>query len=196
MDLYLLAFKYLHWSICTEPSLYVYMYMEVGGSTHALLAMTVFQQTASNWHGDSPHSELEGGPPGLQGPGASRLLGCRVLWGRPLAEPRRPQDLERSRHSYPQSPRNHQETVCWQQTGWDSSQRRYKCTRVQIFTQSAVIHSSCIPSTNWIYCNSLMLFGSEFSLRCSEQCPSESVKHSNVSFFFLWWWFFYLRLSY
>lgn len=107
--------------------------MEVGGSTDAVLVMTVFQQTAPDWHGDSPHSELEGGPPGLQGAGAPRLLGRGVLWWHRLAQPRGPQDLERSCHSDPQSPRNHQETVCRLQTGRD--------TLSHIFSQSAVIYA-------------------------------------------------------
>lgn len=113
--------------------LYAYIHMEAGGSSNALLVATVFQQTAPHWHGDSLHSELEGGPSGHQGPGTSWLLGHGVLRRRSFAQPSRPQDLERSRHSHPQSPRNHQETVCWLQTGQDSPQCRNNCTGVQIF---------------------------------------------------------------
>lgn len=106
--------------------------MEVGGSTDAVLVMTVFQQTAPDWHGHSSHSELEGGPPVLQGAGAPRLLGRGVLRRRRLDQSCGTQDLERSRHSDPQSPRKHQETVCRLQTGGDSPQCLIKCTFLHI----------------------------------------------------------------
>lgn len=136
IDLSLYAYVYTHRSISVGTYLH-----GVGGSTDAVLVMTVFQQTAPDWHGDSPHSELEGEPPGLQGAGAPWLLGRGVLRRRRLAQPHGPQDVERSGHSDPQSPRNNQETVCRLQTGRDSPHCHIKCTLSQIFSQSAVIYA-------------------------------------------------------
>lgn len=82
--------------------------------------MAVFQQTVPDWHGDSSHSELEGGLPCDEGAGASWLLGHGALRRGHLAQSAGPQAVERGCHFHPQSP-SHEETVCWMQTGEVSS---------------------------------------------------------------------------
>lgn len=113
--------------------------------------MAVFQQTVPDWHGDSSHSELEGGLPGHEGAGASWLLGYGVLRWNHLTPSCGPQTMERSCHFHPQSPSHHQEAICWLQTGevWSNVGR----SGLDIAIVLSGKNRPCVGLHEQLYCN-------------------------------------------